>query len=187
MEDASAAATIDARGILTGWSEGARRLTGHPAHEAVGRAARELLAEAVPPEAVAPRAGTVTVRHRDGHQVGLRARACALTGPDGEASGYVITAAPPGRGETSLPSTATMGRLVTAVRTFADVDLPPDELLTHLDDLITHLASDDQGDGVAELGATCLYAVYDPVTRRLKWPPPGTPRPPWCCPTDPPG
>ncbi|MEV8596068.1 SpoIIE family protein phosphatase [Streptomyces sp. NPDC052012] len=65
-----------------------------------------------------------------------------------------------------IPSTATMGRLCTAVRTLADVDLPPDELLTHLDDLVIHLASDD-GDEAAELGATCLYAVYDPVSRRL--------------------
>ncbi|MFG2555987.1 SpoIIE family protein phosphatase [Streptomyces sp. NPDC048581] len=65
-----------------------------------------------------------------------------------------------------IPSSATMGRLCTAVRTLADVDLPPDELLTHLDDLVTHLAGDDT-DEVAELGATCLYSVYDPVTRRL--------------------
>ncbi|MDN3270271.1 SpoIIE family protein phosphatase [Streptomyces sp. MA15] len=65
-----------------------------------------------------------------------------------------------------IPSTATMGRLCTAVRTLADVDLPPEELLTHLDDLVTHLAADDRED-VPELGATCLYAVYDPVSRRL--------------------
>jgi PAS domain S-box-containing protein len=65
-----------------------------------------------------------------------------------------------------IPSSATMGRLCTAVRTLADVDLPPDELLTHLDDLVTHLAS-DRDEEVAELGATCLYSVYDPVSRRL--------------------
>ncbi len=65
-----------------------------------------------------------------------------------------------------IPSSATMGRLCTAVRTLADVDLPPDELLTHLDDLVTHLAGDDSNE-VAELGATCLYSVYDPVSRRL--------------------
>ncbi|MEX3101578.1 MULTISPECIES: SpoIIE family protein phosphatase [unclassified Streptomyces] len=67
-----------------------------------------------------------------------------------------------------IPSSATMGRLCTAVRTLADVDLPPDELLTHLDDLVTHLATYDDGTAdAAELGATCLYAVYDPVARRL--------------------
>jgi PAS domain S-box-containing protein len=71
-----------------------------------------------------------------------------------------------------IHASATMGRLRTAVRTLADVDLPPDELLTHLDDLVTHLATDredidpDEPYLVSgEIGATCLYAVYDPVSR----------------------
>ncbi|WP_433476390.1 SpoIIE family protein phosphatase [Spirillospora sp. CA-142024] len=65
-------------------------------------------------------------------------------------------------------SSAAMGRLRTAVRTLADVDLPPDELLTHVDDLVIHLASDDRaGQDIAELCATCLYAVYDPVSGQL--------------------
>ncbi|MFF7355957.1 SpoIIE family protein phosphatase [Streptomyces filipinensis] len=76
-----------------------------------------------------------------------------------------------------IQSSATMGRLRTAVRTLADVDLPPDELLTHLDDLVTHLTSDDSGEEVAELGATCLYAVYDPVSRRLALAAAGHPAP----------
>ncbi|MFE1923850.1 SpoIIE family protein phosphatase [Streptomyces asoensis] len=77
-----------------------------------------------------------------------------------------------------IPSTATMGRLCMAVRTLADVDLPPDELLTHLDDLVTHLAAyDNAGEDVAELGATCLYAVYDPVGRRLTLAAAGHPAP----------
>ncbi|MFF4836086.1 SpoIIE family protein phosphatase [Streptomyces sp. NPDC001315] len=76
-----------------------------------------------------------------------------------------------------IPSSATMGRLCMAVRTLADVDLAPDELLTHLDDLVTHLAMDDAGDEVAELGATCLYAVYDPIARRLALASAGHPAP----------
>ncbi|WP_164836342.1 SpoIIE family protein phosphatase [Actinacidiphila soli] len=72
-----------------------------------------------------------------------------------------------------IHAAATMGRLRTAVRTLADVDLPPDELLTHLDDLVIHLTSEEQA-GIAEgcqaaageLGATCLYAIYDPISRR---------------------
>ncbi|MFJ4632435.1 SpoIIE family protein phosphatase [Streptomyces sp. NPDC088847] len=76
-----------------------------------------------------------------------------------------------------IASSATMGRLRTAVRTLADVDLPPDELLTHLDDLVTHLATDDTADEVAELGATCLYAVYDPVSRHLAMAAAGHPPP----------
>ncbi|WP_328224271.1 SpoIIE family protein phosphatase [Streptomyces sp. NBC_00310] len=84
---------------------------------------------------------------------------------------------------------ATMGRLRTAVRTLADIDLPPDELLTHLDDVVIRLAAeveesgaDDEAgavpgpdagpsapgaaEGAGDIGATCLYAVYDPVSRR---------------------
>jgi serine phosphatase RsbU (regulator of sigma subunit)/PAS domain-containing protein/anti-sigma regulatory factor (Ser/Thr protein kinase) len=70
-------------------------------------------------------------------------------------------------------SSATMGSLRTAVRTLADVDLPPDELLTHLDDLVNHLTTDDgvgagpTTQGVGEISATCLYAVYDPVSRHF--------------------
>ncbi|MEU4094641.1 SpoIIE family protein phosphatase [Streptomyces sp. NPDC026673] len=69
-------------------------------------------------------------------------------------------------------ASATMGRLRTAVRTLADVDLAPDELLTQLDDLVIRLDTDegqgspDGGDpSFGEVGATCLYAVYDPVSR----------------------
>jgi PAS domain S-box-containing protein len=67
-----------------------------------------------------------------------------------------------------VPASATMGRLRTAVRTLADIDLAPDELLTHLDDLVVRLSEENGGDGgrPGELGATCLYAVYDPVSRK---------------------
>ncbi|MFD7136254.1 SpoIIE family protein phosphatase [Streptomyces sp. NPDC059894] len=72
-----------------------------------------------------------------------------------------------GRG---LQASATMGRLRTAVRTLADVDLAPDELLTRLDDLVIRLASESETDADAtaagDIGATCLYAVYDPVSGR---------------------
>ncbi|MEU0676435.1 SpoIIE family protein phosphatase [Streptomyces sp. NPDC006172] len=88
-----------------------------------------------------------------------------------------------------IQASATMGRLRTAVRTLADIDLAPDELLTHLDDLVLRLSEEagGEGGGPGELGATCLYAVYDPVSRRctlaraghpppLLLPPKGTPR-----------
>ncbi|MER6676610.1 SpoIIE family protein phosphatase [Streptomyces sp. NPDC000983] len=66
-----------------------------------------------------------------------------------------------------IQASATMGRLRTAVRTLADIDLAPDELLTHLDDLVVRLSEEAGGDGSpGEVGATCLYAVYDPVSRR---------------------
>ncbi|WP_243740455.1 SpoIIE family protein phosphatase [Streptomyces sp. 8K308] len=65
-----------------------------------------------------------------------------------------------------LYATATMGRLRSAVRTLADIDLPPDELLTHLDDVMIRLRSETEQDSPgAGFSATCLYAVYDPVSR----------------------
>ncbi|MFJ6755516.1 SpoIIE family protein phosphatase [Streptomyces sp. NPDC091273] len=69
-----------------------------------------------------------------------------------------------------LEATAAMARLRTAVQTLADLDLDPGELLTHLDDLVLGFSSEQMtGASRAEpavLGATCLYAVYDPVTSR---------------------
>jgi PAS domain S-box-containing protein len=69
-----------------------------------------------------------------------------------------------------IHASATMGMLRTAVRTLADVDLAPDELLIRLDDLVARSSArpDAGNDDAAEsdVGATCLYAVYDPVSRR---------------------
>ncbi|WP_432145618.1 SpoIIE family protein phosphatase [Streptomyces sp. bgisy084] len=109
-----------------------------------------------------------------------------------------------------LHAAATMGRLRTAVHNFSALDLPPDELLNHLDELVTHIDTDEAraagvgagtgigagagtgGTGVPDgagtgpggtdgdpdgvpahlgrtgiTGATCLYAIYDPVTGRV--------------------
>jgi PAS domain S-box-containing protein len=66
-----------------------------------------------------------------------------------------------------IQASATMGRLRTALRTLADMDLAPDELLTHLDDLVIRLSAESGSAGMTgDVGATCLYAVYDPITRR---------------------
>ncbi|MEW1804720.1 SpoIIE family protein phosphatase, partial [Streptomyces virginiae] len=75
-----------------------------------------------------------------------------------------------------LHATAMMGRLRSAVRAMADLELEPEELLAHVDDMVVQVASEaesedpDDGDaGIAlpggPAGATCLYAVYDPVAR----------------------
>ena len=70
-----------------------------------------------------------------------------------------------------LHAAATMGRLCTAVDNFCSLDLLPDGLLTHLDNLVARL---DRGEGWAVenthqdssvIGATCLYAVYDPASQ----------------------
>ncbi|MBO0914387.1 SpoIIE family protein phosphatase [Streptomyces laculatispora] len=66
-----------------------------------------------------------------------------------------------------LHAAATMGRLRTTVHNFSTLDLPPDELLGHLDELVARIDQDEQTDGgVAVTGATCLYAIYDAVTGR---------------------
>ncbi|MFF2518411.1 SpoIIE family protein phosphatase [Streptomyces sp. NPDC058086] len=65
-------------------------------------------------------------------------------------------------------ASATMCRMRTAVRTLADIDLAPDELLTHLDDLVMLLSAEllsTKAETAGGLGTTCLYVVYDPVTR----------------------
>jgi serine phosphatase RsbU (regulator of sigma subunit) len=80
-----------------------------------------------------------------------------------------------------IRAAATMGRLRTAVHTLADLDLPPEELLTHLDDLVTRLSEEAETaypTGVEGIvGATCLYGVYDPVNRRATFARAGHPPP----------
>ncbi|MEU9968312.1 ATP-binding SpoIIE family protein phosphatase [Streptomyces malaysiensis] len=55
-----------------------------------------------------------------------------------------------------LAEAATMGRLRTAVHTLANLELPPEEVLAHLNEVVCDLGDDSF--------ATCLYAQYDPVT-----------------------
>ncbi|MFK0097973.1 SpoIIE family protein phosphatase [Streptomyces sp. NPDC091040] len=62
-----------------------------------------------------------------------------------------------------LHAAATMGRLRTAVQNFSALDLFPQDVLAHLDELVTRL--DTEGDTDFEIsGATCLYAIHDPST-----------------------
>ncbi|GAA3501750.1 SpoIIE family protein phosphatase/ATP-binding protein [Streptomyces prasinosporus] len=70
-----------------------------------------------------------------------------------------------------LHAAATMGRLRTAVYNFSTLDMPPDELLGHLDELVAHIDANEaaagERDGQEITGATCLYAVYDPVSGQV--------------------
>ncbi|WP_030865488.1 SpoIIE family protein phosphatase [Streptomyces sp. NRRL S-37] len=85
----------------------------------------------------------------------------------------------PGHG---IDAAAAMGRLRTAVRTLAAIDLPPEEVLAHLDDLASRLAR-DEGDGESgdfpgrSVGSGCLYVVYDPVTGQCTMAAAGHPAP----------
>lgn len=75
-----------------------------------------------------------------------------------------------------LAASGTMGRLRTAVQALADLDLPPDELLTHIDDLILRFPG-EPGNAPGIAGATCLYAEYDPVSGHCRMASAGHPPP----------
>ncbi|MGW0207350.1 SpoIIE family protein phosphatase [Streptomyces sp. NPDC003233] len=66
-----------------------------------------------------------------------------------------------------INAAAKMGQLRTAMRTLADMDMPPDEVLSRLDEQVIRLteAEDPRHPATTAMAATCLYAVYDPVTR----------------------
>ncbi|MEU3948426.1 SpoIIE family protein phosphatase [Streptomyces sp. NPDC029526] len=78
-----------------------------------------------------------------------------------------------------LHAAATLGRLRTAVHTFAALDLPPEELLWRLDELVSRI--DREHDGTGEparvTGASCLYVVHDPWSGRCTLARAGHPRP----------
>jgi serine phosphatase RsbU (regulator of sigma subunit)/anti-sigma regulatory factor (Ser/Thr protein kinase) len=76
-----------------------------------------------------------------------------------------------------LHASATMGRLRTAVQTLADLELPPDETLTRLDDLVTRLAGEAEPEHRDVVGGTCLFALYDPVTEQCSFASAGHPPP----------
>ncbi|MEV6317916.1 SpoIIE family protein phosphatase [Streptomyces sp. NPDC051776] len=79
-----------------------------------------------------------------------------------------------------LHAAATMGRLRTAVHNFSALDLPPDELLGHLDELVARIDQGEathDGGNVPITGATCLYAIYDPGSRRCTMARAGHPEP----------
>ncbi|WP_405578625.1 SpoIIE family protein phosphatase [Streptomyces sp. NBC_01190] len=60
---------------------------------------------------------------------------------------------------------ATMGRLRTALHTLAGLDLPPDEVLARMDELVERMSHDRAEN---ELAASCLYMVYDPISRECE-------------------
>jgi serine phosphatase RsbU (regulator of sigma subunit) len=68
-----------------------------------------------------------------------------------------------------LPEAVIMGRMRTAVQTLSDLELPPDEILSHLNDLVAGLGDD--------CFVTCLYAIYDPVARTCAYARAGHPPP----------
>lgn len=89
-----------------------------------------------------------------------------------------------------IDGAAAMGRLRAAVQTLADLDLPPEEVLAHLDDLVSRAAreegtgADTLTSGMQAVGASCLYVVYDPVSGRCAMAAAGHPAPAVIAPDD---
>ncbi|WP_285697071.1 SpoIIE family protein phosphatase [Actinomadura sp. NBRC 104412] len=65
-----------------------------------------------------------------------------------------------------LGAAANMGRLRAFTEALTYQDLPPGALLAHLDEVVSRFAEDEGEDVVSPVAATCLYALYDPATRR---------------------
>ncbi|MFF3615050.1 SpoIIE family protein phosphatase [Streptomyces sp. NPDC002580] len=71
-----------------------------------------------------------------------------------------------------IDAAAAMGQLRMAINTLAAQGLAPDELLGQLHDLVTGHSDESTADArgapahAQMQGATCLYSIYDPVSRR---------------------
>ncbi|MFC4031610.1 SpoIIE family protein phosphatase [Streptomyces polygonati] len=79
-----------------------------------------------------------------------------------------------------INAAALMGQLRTVMRTLADQDLPPEELLARLDRLVIQMTEQEEtaeGFGAPVMSCTCAYAVYDPLTRRCTMASAGHPPP----------
>ncbi|MFF3562620.1 SpoIIE family protein phosphatase [Streptomyces sp. NPDC002574] len=82
-------------------------------------------------------------------------------------------------GGEGLYAAVSMGRLRTAVRTLADLDLSPDELLTHLDDQVKRTLNDRPApmERPEPEARSCLFAVFDPISRKCRFASAGHPLP----------
>ncbi|MFB7467826.1 SpoIIE family protein phosphatase [Streptomyces sp. NPDC056224] len=83
-----------------------------------------------------------------------------------------------------IQSATTMGQLRTVIHSLAALELDPDELLARLNDTAAFLAGEraalPTGDPMYRqpLSASCVYTVYDPVTRTCTFASAGHPTPP---------
>ncbi|MET8811527.1 SpoIIE family protein phosphatase [Streptomyces sp. NPDC004549] len=96
----------------------------------------------------------------------------------------LVVGEPPTRG---IRAAVTMGGLRAAIGALATLDLPPEELLERVHDLVSRLDAEesrhpDETLDSRRAGTSCLYAVYDPVSHRCTLasaghPPPAVARP----------
>jgi serine phosphatase RsbU (regulator of sigma subunit) len=78
-----------------------------------------------------------------------------------------------------INAASTMGRLRMVLNTLTNLELPPAEVLARLDELVAGLERDrPEGELTSpNVGATCIYAVYDPATRHCTMASAGHPPP----------
>ncbi|MFI1306220.1 SpoIIE family protein phosphatase [Streptomyces sioyaensis] len=78
-----------------------------------------------------------------------------------------------------LQAAAGMAQLRAALSALADLDLPPDEILARMNDLVVRrdLESQVAEEGCVLAGSSCLYLVYDPVLRQCTFARAGNPAP----------
>ncbi|MFD7607952.1 PP2C family protein-serine/threonine phosphatase [Streptomyces mirabilis] len=70
-----------------------------------------------------------------------------------------------------MQATVCIGLIGAAVRALAELDLAPEEVLARLDDIVSRFTAGQGNQWSPSLverlvGATYLYAVYDPIARR---------------------
>jgi PAS domain-containing protein/anti-sigma regulatory factor (Ser/Thr protein kinase) len=122
---------------------------------------RTLLPRSVPPQS----AVEVAWRHESAHSPGDWFDVIPLSG----ARVALVVGRMAGQG---IGAAAAMGQLRMAINTLATQGLAPDELLGQLHDLVTGHSDEspaDSGGAPAHTrmqGATCLYTIYDPISRR---------------------
>lgn len=80
----------------------------------------------------------------------------------------LVVGEPPTRG---IRAAVTMGGMRAAIGALASLDLPPEEVLERVHELVTRLDAEESRHPEDTLdsrrsGTSCLYTVYDPVSRR---------------------
>lgn len=70
-----------------------------------------------------------------------------------------------------MSQAGTMGRLRGAVRTLSALDMPAEEVLAHLNDIVAEIDAElgDDDESVGAYFATCLYGIYDPAARSYRY------------------
>ncbi|MFF3563647.1 SpoIIE family protein phosphatase [Streptomyces sp. NPDC002574] len=137
----------------------ARTVTAHPAPHGVGTPLA--VAGGLPPGRLPKRAAVELAYCGQGAEGGPQAHWLDVIPLSGARVALVAGSA----AEDGVPAPALVAELRAAVRTLADIDVQPEEVLMRLQDILSRLRPGyGTAEGAPEAIASCLYAVYDPVT-----------------------